>query len=160
MKKLISLILATILLLSISCVTAHAEDSQVYEGSASTTITYRVQSSYCILIPEYIDADCGQYTFQADYLNVANGERVFVVVSNVDENGRILFTHDNGENTLKKNIVTSGDTDVPQYCVGCFYGEDTNSKISFCVGEENYEADYLKAGNYSATVEFSVYLGN
>lgn len=160
MKKLLSVLITTVLLLSLPSVTAYADDKQVSEGTASATMTYRVQSNYCILIPETIDADFGQYTFQAEYLNIADGEKVFVTVTNTDDNGRILFTHENGVNTLKKNIISYGSVNLPNNCVGCFYGDDVTSKISFGVSDENFDYDYVKAGMYSAIVEFNVYLGN
>lgn len=48
---------------------------------------------------------------------------------------------------------------MPENCVGYFSGDDITSKIMFGVGLENYECERARAGLYSATVEFSVYLG-
>ena len=75
---------------------------------------YNPESNDCLFLMTLLVND--KQVWKSGYVAPGNGERVFVVISNTDENGRILFTHDNGENTLKKNIVTSGDTDV-----GCFY---------------------------------------
>lgn len=165
MKKLISILIALCLLLCMTPMTV-AADSQVYEGTGSSTMTYREYSSYCILIPETIDAEVGYYTFQADYLNITDYEKVFVTVTNLDENNRLLFTHESGNYTLKKNLeVYSTDygsglpEGMPENCVGYFSGEDTTSQIMFGVGADNYECERARAGLYSATVEFSVNLG-
>lgn len=164
MKRLISILIALCLLLCITPMTVSA-DSQVYERTGSSTMTYREYSSYCILIPEYIDAEAGQYTFQAEYLNITDYEKVFVTVTNLDENGKLLFTHESGNYTLKKNLEVFDATgsgvlpNMPENCVGYFSGEDTMSKIMFGVGFDNYECERARAGLYSATVEFAVNLG-
>ena len=165
MKRLISILIALCLLLCITPLTVSA-DSQVYEGTGSATMSYREYSSYCILIPEFIDAEAGYYTFQAEYLNITDYEKVFVTVTNLDENGRLLFTHESGNYTLKKNLEVYGTADggglpdgMPQNCVGYFSGEDTTSKVMFGVGFDNYECERARAGLYSATVEFAVNLG-
>lgn len=165
MKRIVSVLIAICLLISLTTITANAE-TQVYEGTGSSTMTYREYSSYCILIPEYIDAEAGYYTFQAEYLNITDYEKVFVTVTNLDENGLLLFTHESGNYTLKKNLEVYGTNygaglpdGMPQHCVGYFSGEDTTSKVMFGVGFDNYECERARAGLYSATVEFAVNLG-
>ena len=165
MKRIVSILIAICLLVSLTTITANAE-TQVYEGTGSSTMTYREYSSYCILIPEYIDAETGYYTFQAEYLNITDYEKVFVTVTNLDENNLLLFTHESGNYTLKTklevyetNYGTGMPSGMPENCVGYFSGEDTVSKVMFGVGFDNYECERARAGLYSATVEFAVNLG-
>ena len=164
MKKLLSIIFAMCLLLSMMTIGVSAEQ-QVSEGNASSTITYREQSMYCILIPETIDMNENSYTFAAEFINITDDEKIFVTVANADENGRILFTHESGNYTLKKDIITTpshGNTTMPTLptnCVGYFCGDDKTSKISFGLGYDCYEYERIRAGMYFATVEFSVNLG-
>lgn len=165
MKRIISILIAICLLVSLTTITASAE-TQVYEGTGSSTMSYREYSSYCILIPEYIDAEAGYYTFQAEHLNITDYEKVFVTVTNLDENNLLLFTHESGNYTLKKklevyetNYGTGMPSGMPENCVGYFSGEDTTSKVMFGVGFDNYECERARAGLYSATVEFAVNLG-
>ncbi len=169
MKRKLTAILLVILctFFLIKPMTVSAADSQVFQGTGTSTITYWEQSTYCVLIPEYIDMNAGLYTFQAEHLNIAEVEKVYVTVTNLNENNRLLFTHESGEYTLTKNleIYPSNESEsVPSYmppnCVGYFSGDDTTSKISFGLSFDSYEYTRIRAGMYSATVEFCVDLGN
>ena len=98
-------------------------------------------------------------------MNITSDEKIYVTVANADENGRILFTHENGEYTLKKGFEIrnkngySPNYVFPENCVGVFEGEDTSSKIYFMLESEEYECEKAYAGMYSATIEFNVSLG-
>lgn len=153
-----------VVILCIMCCTFHiyATDAQVFEGSSTSTLTYREQSTYCILIPAYIDMN-DSYTFSAENINITDDEMIVVTVSNVDDNNRILFTHESGEYTLTKDIewVAISDTvptALPPNCVGVFVGDDRTSAIEFRLSQESYDCTRTKAGMYSAVVEFSVSL--
>ena len=164
MKKLLSILLVVAAMLSVLSVGASA--AQVMEGSASSTITFRQPSTYCILIPETLtENETGMYQLTAENINITADERIYVCVANADENGRILFTHENGEYTLKKGFEIrnkngySPNYTLPENCVGVFEGEDTSSKIYFMLENGEYECEKAYAGMYSATVEFNVSLG-
>ena len=164
MKKLLSILLVVAAMLSVLSVGASA--AQVMEGSASSTITFRQPSTYCILIPETLtENETGMYQLTAENINITADEKIYVCVANADENGRILFTHVNGEYTLKKGFETrnkngySPNYILPENCVGVFEGEDLSSKIYFMLESEEYECEKAYAGMYSATVEFNVSLG-
>lgn len=167
MKKRLLILLIVLCMLFLICpMTVSAEDSQVFQGIGTSTVTYVEQSSYCILIPEYIDMNAGSYTFQAENINITDYEKIYVTVTNLDENDRLLFTHESGEYTLTKNfeIYPSECHDtLPEYmpnnCVGYFSGDNTTSFISFGLGYDSYDYTRIRAGMYSATVEFSVELG-
>ena len=164
MKKRLFIFLIVLCLLSISYpITVSAGDLQVYQGTGTCTMTFVEQSSYCILIPEYIDMNAGLYTFKAENINIADNEKVYVTVTNLDGNNRLLFTHESGEYTLTKNfeVFPSANHDtLPEYlpnnCVGYFSGDDKTSFINFRLGSESFDYSRIKAGMYSATVEFSV----
>lgn len=167
MKKRLFIFLIILCLFSISCpMTISAEDLQVFQGSGASTMTYSEQSSYCILIPEYIDMNAGSYTFQAENINITDYEKIYVTVTNLDENDRILFTHESGKYTLTKNFEifpSAGHDTLPEYmpnnCVGYFSGDNTTSFISFGLGYGSYDYTRIRAGMYFATVEFRVELG-
>ena len=163
MKKLLSILLCVALM---GCLAVPAFAAQVMEGSASSTITFRQPSTYCILIPETLtENETGMYQLTAENINITADEKIYVCVANADENGRILFTHENGEYTLKKGFETrnkngySPNYVLPENCVGVFEGEDLSSKIYFMLESEEYECEKAYAGMYSATVEFNVSLG-
>lgn len=143
----------------------YADDSYVTGGHSTSTITFTQPSDYCIIIPETIDASAGAYVFQAGQLNITENERVLVTVTSVNQDGRITFTHENGENTLTKEIVTENISQnalpggLPENCVGYFTPDSISSKLSFGLTEESYDYEgYIKAGNYTALVEFNIYL--
>lgn len=162
-KKLLILVLAICLTFSMS-LTAFAEDNYIYEGNAHSVLEYREPSYYCILIPERIDMNDGTgYRFQADMLNICEGEKVFVSITNLDENNRLLFTHEDGKTTFTKSIYSEVrygvtlDNIIPQKCVGYFDGDDTTSKVLMKLGADTYDYDvYVKAGNYTATADFEI----
>lgn len=166
MKKNISLILSLICIFTVCTINCYAYDAYVTNGYGETTVTYHQQSDYSIMIPETLDASAGSYTFQAGMLNITDSDKIYVRVSNLDSNGRILFTHDDGQHTLTKSISTQfsnpadtvGINDLPENCVGYFYGDDYTSKMSFNIDEECYDCDYPRAGDYTATVTFEVTL--
>ena len=68
MKKIIALCLSVMLILSIST-TAFASDLSESGGTATASISYVVNSTYCVNIPETIDAST-EYTFTASSMNI------------------------------------------------------------------------------------------
>lgn len=157
-----SMFLVAILCLMCCTLNVYATDAQVFEGSSTATLTYREQSTYCILIPAYIDMS-DTYTFSAENINITDNEMIAVTVTNVDENNRIMFTHESGEYTLTKNIEQvrlsdSAPAALPLNCVGAFVGDDKTSTIGFRLSQESFDYTRIRAGMYSAIVEFSVSL--
>ena len=62
MKKVLSILLVVAAMLSVLSVGASA--AQVMEGNASSTITFRQPSTYCIYIPETLtENETGMYQF-------------------------------------------------------------------------------------------------
>jgi len=165
MKKILSIVMVVVMLSALS-VSASAEQ-QVMEGTGTSIITYREPSTYCILIPEYLTCnENGAYQLYAENINITEDEKIYVYITNADENNRILFTHENGEYTLTKEIQKTWSSDytppaaLQNNCVGLFEGEDKTSKISFTLSQENYDCMKSYAGTYSAIVEFQVSLGH
>lgn len=169
MKKILSAIISLCMVFSFCFTTpivASAYDSYIQDGSATSTITYRQQSEYSILIPETIDANAGQYMFQAGMLNISNNEQIYVTILNTNGDGRIEFQHENGKNTLTKDIVLENSNpsypvdleSLPDHCVGYFTEDEMASKVQFGLSEQSFDCEYPKSGNYTAIVNFEVFL--
>lgn len=96
MKKFIALTLCLIMLLSCS-ITAFASNGLSGEGAtAQSTITYQVDSNYCVIIPETVDAFNG-FQLTASYMNITDAEQVNISVSG--ENS-IAMTNDEGDTLI------------------------------------------------------------
>lgn len=160
-KKL--LLCITIIACVLCCtLTTYADDSQVFEGTATSTLTYREQSTYCVLIPSYIDMS-DTYVFSAENINITDNEMIVVSVSNTINDCGIQFTHESGNHSLTKNIeqVPMSDsipTELSPNCVGIFVGDNRTSAIGFRLSMESFGTEKAYAGMYSAIVEFSVSL--
>ena len=74
MKKVLSILLVVAAMLSVLSVGASA--AQVMEGNASSTITFRQPSTYCIYIPETLtENETGMYQFTAEHINITADEK-------------------------------------------------------------------------------------
>ena len=169
MKKLLSIVFSICMVISLCAMTpieASAYDSYVQNGVASSTITYTQPSEYSILIPETIDANTGKYVFQASMMNISDNEQIYVTAANVNGDGRIEFQHENQTNTLTKDIdieesnptIPVSLESLPSHCVGYFQGEDITSRVQFGLSDQSFDCEFPKAGNYSARVDFEVFL--
>lgn len=149
MKKFISLFLAIVLTLSMS-VTAFAADMMLpHDGATgSSTVTYRVESSFCVIIPETMDGNNG-FSLTADFMNITESEKVCVYVNS--ENGKFTLTNESGD-TMEANIYTNHSSGY----IGSFVKGQTTSDV-VCYVQPSGDT-IPKAGEYSGTVEFIVKL--
>lgn len=146
MKKIIAITLFLIMVFSCS-VTTFAEELPHDGAKGKTTVTYQVDSSFCVIIPETVDAFNG-FQLTASYMNITEAEQVNVSVSG--EN-RILMTNDEGDTfNLKLNL---NDRDH----VAEFVKNQLTS--DYTVYGQQDGGDMPAAGNYTGTVEFVVNLG-
>lgn len=150
MKKIISLFLAIVLTLSMS-VTAFAADMMLPhdEATGRGTVTYRVESSFCVIIPETMDGVNG-FNLTADFMNITESEKVCVYVNSDD--GKFTLTNESGD-TMTASFNTSGGENG---AVGIFTKGQTQSDVYCCVMPS--DDTIPKAGEYSGTVEFIVRL--
>lgn len=146
MKKLLALSLCLVMVLSCS-ISAFAAELPYNEATGQSTVTYQVDSSFCVIIPETVDAFNG-FQLSASYMNIINSEQV-----NVSINGEnsIPMTNDEGDTfNLKLNL---NDRDH----VAEFVKNQTASE--FIVTGQPDGGEMPSAGNYTGTVEFIVNLG-
>ena len=105
MRKLFAIMLSVALLLSMS-VNAFAADSQIAgEGATGqSTVYYQAPDTYSIVIPETINIMDG-YTFTATEINIASNLKVFVRITNLDENNILTLTNTETGDTLNMEIT-------------------------------------------------------
>lgn len=149
-KKVFALVLALTMILGLNT-TVFASELWEDGQSASSTVTYYVDSSYSIYIPETIDLGEG-YTFQASYLNITDNQQVNVSITNLTSAGYLEMTNDSG-NQIYMQLNGIGDYNR----VATFTSDSTTSPITI-YGQVS-ENSYAKAGTYTGTAEFSVSLG-
>ena len=154
MKKLLALIFAAIMVCSVGTTAFAAEitdESEMQTGYSE--IVYNLDTSYCIEIPEKIDATAGAYTFTAAYVNLSESERVVVRMSGVDEYSCLSLQNNNGD-TLDFIVRYDGAAIVPGYVVAVF----TDSVVAS--GAMQLTPDIYgtahRAGQYSGVFEFTV----
>ncbi len=103
MKKLLAFTLCFIMVLSCS-IPAFAAELPYNEATGQSTVTYQVDSSFCVIIPETVDAFNG-FQLTASDMNITEAEQVTVSVNG--ENS-IPMTNDEGDTfNLRLNVNDS-----------------------------------------------------
>lgn len=145
MKKIISLMLCITMLMCCG-ITAFAEELPHNGATGQSTVTYHVDSSFCVIIPETIDAFNG-FQLSSSWMNITTTEQVNVYVNG--EN-RIAMTNSSGDSfNLQLNL---NDNDR----VAEFVKNQTTS--DFTVYGQQADGNMPAAGDYTGTVEFVVRL--
>lgn len=156
MKKIVSLVLALSLCLTLG-VTAFAANITVDgEQSANTTVTYGLESAYTVVIPESVVIDTetgkGQTSVSASDVLLNYGKTLNVAITGIDK----LVDVADAENTLTYQVgKADGAADV------------TNDTVVLAVAAGNTEGgeqdlffeltqDVTKAGEYADTLTFTV----
>ncbi len=106
MKKLIAVIMAMVLMSSVSVTAFAAEDFSA--GSGETQIMTHVYSHYSITIPATIDlrnGETGQVTVSD--ANIEDGYSVNVFVSNTEEFGGIRLIHKDGSSSINCSFLNT-----------------------------------------------------
>lgn len=145
MKKIISIILCVAMLMCCG-ITAFAADLPHNEATGQSTVTYHVDSSFCVVIPETIDAFNG-FQLSSSFMNITDSEQVNVYING--EN-RIPMTNESGDNFNLQLNLNSRDR------VAEFLKNQTTS--DFTVYGQQADGDMPAAGEYTGTVEFIVRL--
>lgn len=147
MKKIIALCLSVMLIFSLN-ITAFASDLTEMGGSATSTINYVVNASYCVNIPETINANT-EYTFTATSMNILANQQVRVNCYTIYEGNNIEMENEYGDTF---NLTFSGMQN--EYCVGQFLKDNLTS--TFSVTGIPADGGNLKAGTYTGTAEFVI----
>lgn len=146
MKKFLALTLCLIMVLSCS-ISAFAAELPYNEAKGQSTVIYQVDSSFCVIIPETVDASNG-FQLSASYMNITNSEQVNVSVNG--ENSIPMTNYEGDTFNLKLNL---NDRDH----VAEFVKNQTTS--DFTVYGQPDGGEMPAAGCYTGTVEFIVNLG-
>lgn len=149
-KKLLSFVLAAIMLLSSSTVVFAEDYTEVneWQETASSQVNYNVQSSYSVKIPAVInDITYSGYSFEATSMNLLDTQVVYVRCE-----GNVNMTNDRGDTFELKLYDQANDSNT----VARFYDEETTSSIVMLGRPVNMGT--LRAGYYTGTATFRVSL--
>ena len=153
MKKMLSIVCSMVLL--IAPFNVNAQEVSGY-GSADTTVTYHVDSEWCVMIPETLTADGTEYSFTASQMDLCDGDIVEVSVSGITD-GFITLTN------------TSGGTTTAQMFSRNYDGAVLNNFVIASFGNGQYQSEppiYILAdqntlpGDYTGTVTFNINLSH
>jgi len=151
MKRIITtLLLITLLFNTFTMVNAE----NISEGGTTTQMTYRVDGSYMIYIPEMIDITFDYY-FEAAELNISDIHQVNVRIVNLEND--VLTFKDSKDNDLPVQIINSntGSVIANNENVAVF---TTSTTSDFGIRGQIDDLS-AKAGDYTATAEFWIELG-
>lgn len=147
MKKVLSLLLVAVLMLT-SSVTAFAEALPHDGATGQSTLTYTVDNSFCVIIPETLDGFNG-FQLTADYVKITESLELNVYVNGDEE---IAMTNQDGD-TMNVRFNTSANDGST---IATFVKGQTTSDI-FCTVQP-CDDQIPEAGDYTGTVEFIVRL--
>ena len=143
MKKLLSLLIAVVFTIGN---TAFAADLNYSEATSSSTLTYHVDSSFCVVIPETLDAFNG-FQLTSSYMNITDSEQVNVYING--ENS-IAMSNEHGD-TFNMQLTLNDNDRIAEF----LKNQETSDNIVY----GNWgNSDAPSAGDYSGTVEFLVRL--
>ena len=154
MRKVFAIMLSMVLLLSMS-VTAFAADTQISgEGATGqSTVFYQAPDTFSVVIPETIYIMDG-YTFTATEINIASNLKVFVRITNLDENNILVLT--NTETGEELNMEITG-LDDKQRCA-IFEPGNLTSTLTISGAIQN-NGENPRAGEYTGIMEFVIGTG-
>lgn len=152
MKKIVSLLLAVLMVTAFGTTIAFAEDV-----STPATLRYTAPNTYVMNIP--MEIQVGEATdIAVDNINVADGDRINIYVDGLSANGHAILQHNTDPNVTAEVVITANGAEMTasNTLVGWFSGENdtaTDWEINSYIYNQN---DNLKAGQYSGTVYFTM----
>ena len=154
MRKLFAIMLSVVLLMSMS-VNAFAADSQISgeDATGQSTVYYQAPSTFSIVIPEMIYIMDG-YTFTATEINISSNLKVFMRITNLDENNILTLT--NTETGEPLNMEITG-LDEKQRCA-IFEPDNLTSTLTIS-GVVRNNGENPRAGEYTGIMEFVIGTG-
>lgn len=165
MKKFFTILLAAALMLVALPTVAFAEDYGEYvEADKSnfegqTTVDYHAYSSYYVSIPTSISEYDTSGTVSVTMDNIEYGHHIEVYITNLDENGFLTVTSDNGYNGLLSVLYDDGlHTADSSGLIGTFYPESYNNTgaASTNISLDKAMMGNFKAGTYHGVICFRV----
>lgn len=150
MKKIISLILATIIMV-FSTVTVSAIETN---HSQQTQLSYTYEGDYMIYIPMEINVG-ENISVMVDNVNILSDKKIVVSVGNFDYDSRIVLTNNDTGDTVYTILK---DTNYNQITMdNNVIGEFTNDEHSGKnIYTEVYFTDSVKAGTYTGYMDFYI----
>ena len=149
MKKLIALVLS---LVTITLATSNVQAKEMYNsGYATTTATYKVDSQFCVLIPETIDLNNGSFEISVAYMDILETEYIDIKLTNT----YITLTNENGKSfdgELKKENGT--DLDLSESIATFGIGNDNAKGCGFFLSHGGSAG----AGTYTGDITFDIQL--
>ena len=146
MKKLLSFMLVVCLLCG-TTLNVSATSTDMNASEMSVPVTYDIQSSYSIYIPESIDMTNGEYVFEAAIIDILSDEMVVVECPDY-----VSMTSDDGK-TGSLSLYSNEDSMYPSR-VALFEAGNTTSTI---IMRGQMDA---QAGHYTGTATFKISLQN
>ena len=154
MKKIIALITAIVLIMSVS-VTAFAEDLSA--GNGESEIRTHIYSSYNITIPAVIDLANGNTAdVQLSNAMLEDGYSINVYVTNTEDFGGIRLMHQNGRDSIQctfqnteTNMIANTENPLVSF-------QNSDIVESSAIKYFEITADSIGIpGNYSGTMQYS-----
>lgn len=154
MRKVFAIMLSVALLLSMSA-TAFAADTQISgeDATGQSTVYYQAPATFSIVIPETIYIMDG-YTFTATEINIASNLKVFMRITNLDENNILTLT--NTETGESLNMEITG-LDGKQRCA-IFEPDNLTSTLTIS-GVVHNNGENPRVGEYTGIIEFVIGTG-
>lgn len=154
MRKLLAIMLSVVLLLSMS-VNAFAADSQISgeDATGQSTVYYQAPATFSVVIPETIYIMDG-YTFTATEINIASNLKVFMRITNLDENNILTLTNTETGDTLNMEIT---GLDEKQRCA-IFEPDNLTSSLTISGVIQN-NGENPRVGEYTGIMEFIISTG-
>lgn len=162
MKKIISLLLAVVIL-NCGVLTAFAADTEISSDgdikSGTTNITYHIDSSYIVNIPEVIEANDSAYHFTASKMDLCENECVEIKLSGLDEEGKLTLAHPYKSGEIYVYAYVPGSYEiVPNYGTVATFGDGATESMTELHFKVDGMSGDISAGEYSGTVTFDVNL--
>ena len=152
MRKIISCLMAVIMLLSLNITAFAADTNLTTQGATGTsTVEYVVDSSYIVVIPEFISGN-GDLCLTAQSMKLLENQQVNVYCDDLKDNQYVSLTNSaNGESVNFRFSEMRGTN-----CVAAFLNGEMTSNFSVFGEIEN--STNASPGTYTGTVTFSVLL--
>ena len=161
MKKLLTCVLALVMVLSLS-VTVFAADTSIDQGSTSktgsTSVTYTVNPTYTVTIPANVTLG-NSVNVKASGVKVAKGSQVVVTLTGTSESDN-AFKVNTAEGAMLGYTVKNGETAVNVNDTVLTVNPDSAADGSGASGSTSLAValnDTIQyAGTYTGTVTFTV----
>jgi len=151
MKKFIALALSIVTIVFAST-TVQAEEV-FNNGTAESTITYKADSEFCVLIPETIDLKSKNCDFSVSYMDIMDNEYIDIRLVSPD----VTLTSESGK-TLQGTINNENDGQIfANQSIVTFSNADDNAMTKTFAFNFSHTG-VTGAGNYTGTITFDISL--